>query len=91
MPLGGLNSGPLALLLQANQVVSTDRLVTSLGRRASGTAVTALHGYCRLAVIEPEREAGGEPRARARRRVHPQRPTQSDLAHRLVVFRGGFA
>ncbi len=67
LPLGGLKQRSLLalLLLQANQVVSTDRLVHELwGDEPPGTAVTALHGYVSQLrkLIEPEREAGGESR-----------------------------
>ena len=63
LPLGGLKQRSLLalLLLQANQVVSTDRLVHELwGDEPPGTAVTALHGYVSQLrkLIEPEREAG---------------------------------
>jgi DNA-binding SARP family transcriptional activator/ABC-type branched-subunit amino acid transport system substrate-binding protein len=67
LPLGGLKQRSLLalLLLQANQVVSTDRLVHELwGEEPPGTAVTALHGYVSQLrkLIEPERAAGGESR-----------------------------
>jgi DNA-binding SARP family transcriptional activator/ABC-type branched-subunit amino acid transport system substrate-binding protein/streptogramin lyase len=67
LPLGGLKQRSLLalLLLQANQVVSTDRLVHELwGDEPPGTAVTALHGYISQLrkLIEPERTAGGESR-----------------------------
>ena len=67
LPLGGLKQRSLLalLLLQANQVVSTDRLVHELwGDEPPGTAVTALHGYVSQLrkLIEPERTAGGESR-----------------------------
>ena len=67
LPLGGLKQRSLLalLLLQANQVVSTDRLVHELwGDEPPGTAVTALHGYVSQLrkLIEPERAAGGESR-----------------------------
>ena len=67
LPLGGLKQRSLLalLLLQANQVVSTDRLVHELwGDEPPGTAVTALHGYVSQLrkLIEPERAAGAESR-----------------------------
>ena len=67
LPLGGLKQRSLLalLLLQANQVVSTDRLVHELwGDEPPSTAVTALHGYVSQLrkLIEPERAAGGESR-----------------------------